>query len=536
MLASLISLTIDFLTSSYLLVVLLLISLPTIYFLFFIPSPPHAPPTFHFLTPALSRQVSTSSAAALSTSSLPATLKHGDCFRLRLLHKHMTVMIGPEANQFVFEAKDSILSQQEVYSFTVPVFGKNIVYDAPRPVMQQQLKFTAKGLNKEHMERHAEKIVMEAEEFFAKWGQEGEVDLLEEFSRLIILTASRCLLGEEIRNTVHAEFAELYQTLSDGMSHISFFWPYAPTKAHAKRDEARNKIRAIFAPVIAKRRAESEAEREKHDDFLQVLVDSKYTDGTAAKDEEIGGMLLAALFGGQHTSNITSTWLGFHLIQQKDTLMRRLLDEQKEVLGGDDRPTFTSLSQMELLAASMKETLRMSPHKHTDPFTPFPRSTSRSCPSSHSSLSLSCPVSFLLPFTRYPPLIALMRTALEPIQYKGYTIPKGDIVTVVPPVSHALPHIFSNPTVFDPDRFFLRHEDNAKYAFISFGGGRHGCLGQQFAFLQVKSIWSTLMRGFDFELIGDLPVVDYSNIVAGPTPPCRVRFKRKKDPYSLSHF
>ena len=369
MLASLISLSIDFFTSSYLLVVLLLISLPTLYFLFFISSPPDAPPSFHFLTPALTGRFH------LHTRG-PLDLVHagysqlGDCFRLRLLHKHMTVMVGPEANQLVFEAKDSILSQQEVYSFTVPVFGRNIVYDAPRPVMQQQLKFTAKGLNTEHMQRHADKIVREAEEFFAHWGEQGEVDLLEEFSRLIILTASRCLLGDEIRNSVHAHFAELYQTLSDGMSHISFFWPYAPTKAHAARDAARQQIRAIFAPVIAKRRAETEAEQAEHDDFLQVLIESKYTDGTSATDEEIGGMLLAALFGGQHTSNITSTWLGLHIIQQKHSLMRRLLDEQREVLGDDEHPTFTSLSQMDLLAASMKETLRMSPH--TAPPPPHP--------------------------------------------------------------------------------------------------------------------------------------------------------------------
>ena len=497
MLSSLISLSIDFLTSSYLLLVLLLISLPTLYFLFFVPSHPDAPPTFHFLTPALAGRFNLKRRGPLDLVRAGYDL-HGDCFRLHLLHKHMTIMVGPEANQLVFEAKDSVLSQQEVYSFTVPVFGKNIVYDAPRPVMQQQLKFTAKGLRLEHMREHATKIVEEAEKHFARWGDEGEVDLLEEFSRLIIFTASRCLLGEEIYGSVRVEFAELYQTLSDGMSHISFFWPYAPTKAHAKRDAARAQIRAIFAPVIAKRRAEAEAGAPvEHVDFLQVLVDSKYTDGSSATDEEIGGMLLAALFGGQHTSNITSTWLGFQVIAKKATLMRRLLDEQAAVLGTDAHPSFDQLADMELLAATMKETLRM-----------------------------------------YPPLIALMRTALEPIQYKGYVIPKGDIVTVVPPVSHSLEHIFSNPQDFDPDRFFLRKEDNQKYAFISFGGGRHGCLGQQFAFLQVKSIWSTLLRRFDFEMVpgGSIPPVDYSNIVAGPTPPCRVRFRRKADPYSMSSF
>ena len=34
------------------------------------------------------------------------------------------------------------------------------------------------------------------QEYFAKWPQEGVVDLSHEFAELIILTASRTLLGE----------------------------------------------------------------------------------------------------------------------------------------------------------------------------------------------------------------------------------------------------------------------------------------------------------------------------------------------------
>lgn len=496
-LLSLIQLSLDSLTINYLVLILALISVPTVYFLFFMDNVRDAPPSFAYIVPAIQGKFNLKQRGPLDLIKAGYE-KHGDCFRLRILTKTMTVMIGPEANQLVFEAKDSVLSQKEIYSFTVPVFGPNIVYDAPRPVMQQQLKFTAKGLNTQHMERHAGKIVEEAEQFFAKWGNEGEVDLLDEFSKLIILTASRCLLGEEIRDNVHEEFAELYQTLSDGMSHISVFWPYAPTQAHKNRDIARSKIRDIFAPIIAKRRAESEVEAAQHDDFLQVLVDSRYTDGSHATDEEIVGLLIAALFGGQHTSNITSTWMGFHMIQNKPTLMPRLLAEQEEILNKyNGQLTFGALSEMELLNCTMKETLRM-----------------------------------------YPPLIILMRTAQENIQYKNFVIPKGDVVAVVPPVSHRIPSIYKDPEVWDPDRFYVRSEDKVKYSFISFGGGRHGCLGQQFAYLQVKSIWSTLLRQFDFELMPGfaMPPIDFSTIVAGPRPPCIVRYKRKSELFKVSSF
>ena len=75
-----------------------------------------------------------------------------------------------------------------------------------------------------------------------------------------------------------------------------------------------------------------------------------------------------------------------------------------------------------------------------------------------------------------------------------------------------------------------REEDTAqKFSFISFGGGRHGCLGEKFGFLQTKTIWSELVRNFEFEpLHKSFPLPDYSAIVVGPrVEECMVRFKRK---------
>jgi sterol 14-demethylase len=301
-------------------------------------------------------------------------------------------------------------------------------------------------------------------------------------------------LCEEIRNNVQKEFATLYHQFSNGMSHLSVFLPHAPTTAHRLRDEARVKIANIFTPIIANRRKHPEI---VHDDFLQVLIDATYTDDTVPTDDEIVGLLIAALFGGQHTSNITSTWMGLHMIKNKTTILPRLLAEQKEVLERHDgKMSLQALQEMDLLHRCMKETLRM-----------------------------------------YPPLVILMRTAMETVQYKGYTIPKGDIVAVCPPVSHRIPTIFANPDKWDPDRLAEpRNEDQVKYAFSAFGGGRHGCLGERFAFLQVKSIWSVLLRNFDFELCADLPEADYSTLVVGPKPPCFLRYKRKSDPYSISSF
>ena len=108
-------------------------------------------------------------------------------------------------------------------------------------------------------------------------------------------------------------------------------------------------------------------------------------------------------------------------------------------------------------------------------------------------------------------------------------IPKGDTLFLSPAVSGRLDTIYTNPEKFDPDRFAPgREEDKLKqFSFVGFGGGRHGCMGETFAYLQIKTIWSVLLRKYNMEIVGELPKPDYSAMVVGPTHPCLVKYSRK---------
>ena len=65
---------------------------------------------------------------------------------------------------------------------------------------------------------------------------------------------------------------------------------------------------------------------------------------------------------------------------------------------------------------------------------------------------------------------------------------QGHVVATSPAYSHRLPHVFSRPDEFDPERFAAPREEDkaAPFSFIGFGGGRHGCMGSNFAILQVR--------------------------------------------------
>ena len=67
--------------------------------------------------------------------------------------------------------------------------------------------------------------------------KQGEIDLLAALSKLTILTASRCLHGDDVRENLFEEVARLFHDLDEGMTPLSVFVPYAPIPAHFKRDK-----------------------------------------------------------------------------------------------------------------------------------------------------------------------------------------------------------------------------------------------------------------------------------------------------------
>ena len=98
-------------------------------------------------------------------------------------------------------------------------------------------------------------------------------------------------------------------------------------------------------------------------------------------------------------------------------------------------------------------------------------------------------------------------------------------------LSNLDPACFAEPQRFDPDRFAAPREEDAKhpFAYVPFGGGRHRCLGANFALMQQKAIFSVLLRRFEFELVAPPRsyVDNYSAMVVRPKQPFLVRYRRR---------
>lgn len=368
-----------------------------------------------------------------------------------------------------------------------------VVYDASKKNRQVQFQAMSSGLRTNRLKAYVTKIEEETRSYLRKeWGDStGTVDLLVSLSELTILTASRCLHGDDVRQHIFKEVHELYHDLDHGLTPLTVFWSTAPTEAHRKRDAARQEMIRLFSKVIKERR--EFPERSDGTDILSLFMDIKYKDGTVVTDEEVTGLLIALLFAGQHTSCITSTWTSL-FIAHDPKLLQRIIEEQNAVLGSDTtrKLTFDDVNNMEILHNCMRETLRM------------------------------CPT-----------FIMILRKAEQDFSIRvnktQYTIPKNDYVVVSPTVSMRQKTTFPNPDLYDPDRFAPpREEHKLPYAYLGFGGGMHSCMGQNFAFIQVKIILSVIFREYNVEMVAkDMPNIHYDDMVVGPKGDCRVRFTKR---------
>ena len=405
--------------------------------------------------------------------------------RFRLGTKDCVLFTGPEAHDVYFRAPEEQLDAKAVYQFTVPIFGRGVAYDVAPEIMDEQLGFLYPALRDSAMRRFARLMFEEASLFADGLGDEGEIDLPRAMNELTVKIASRCLLGQEVRDQVDTGFADAYHDLQNGLNTLGFFLPRLPTPAHRSRDRARRTVVDLFSRIISDRRRSGA----RPDDFMQTLMEARYKDGRALTNDEVSGILLTVLFAGQHTSAVLATWTGLELLGVP-SYVARIRDEMREVYRETGAISLAGLKRQVALECAVRENERL-----------------------------------------HPPLILLIRKVLQPMEYSGYTVPAGALAMVSPAVSHRLPEVFADPERFAPERFAPPASEDKQhhYALIGFGGGKHRCMGKHFAYLQLKAIWTVLLDRFDFSGAAEVPAPDYGSWVTGPETPCHVRYRRRTE-------
>lgn len=388
-------------------------------------------------------------------------------------------------------------------------------------------QFVKFGLTADALRSYVTLITKEVEQFIDTTpkfrGQKGTFNVCKTMAEITIYTASRSLQGKEVRARFDSSFADLYHDLDMGFAPINFMFPWAPLPHNRRRDIAQRKMAQTYMDIIQERRQAGGKKTEE--DMIWNLMSCAYKDGTPVPDLEVAHMMIALLMAGQHSSSSSSAWIMLRLATRPD-IQDELVAEQERVLGTPLPPlTYENLQLLPLNSQVVKETLRLHAPIHT-----ILRKVKSPMP-----ITVSSPVS------------------------KSYTIPTTHSLLSAPGVTSRAPEFFPDPLLWEPHRWDEGHplayvpatnsaaatekDEQVDYGYgmvskgtnspyLPFGAGRHRCIGEQFAYVQLGTILANMVRTIRVTGVpgreGQLPMTDYSSLFSRPKEPSDVLWERRQ--------
>jgi sterol 14-demethylase len=384
-------------------------------------------------------------------------------------------------------------------------------------------------LNGDALKSYVPLFVKEVEDFIStspvfKSPNGGICDISSVMAEITIYTAAGSLQGKELRDKLDGEVSVIYRHLDDGFAPINFVLPWLPIPRNIRRDRAQKKMAELYLEAVRARRKQDRESKEQ--DMLDILMTTDYRDGTPIPDIEIANLMIALLMGGQHNTSSTGSWIILRLAHDP-SLIGELYQEQLAVFGAtraSELPplTYEHLQSLKLHNQMVKETLRL-----------------------------------------HSPIHSVMRKVKRPMPVPDtpYTIPPSHTLLAAPGFLGRTHENFPDPQTWDPHRWDDPDagvppaqaqaqaqkdgaDDTVDYGFgavslksirspyLPFGGGRHRCVAERYAYAQLAAILATLVRLLEWEQVvpgKEVPPTDYSSMFSRPMHPADIRWRRRAE-------
>ena len=453
----------------------------------------------------------------------------------------MTVCLGTQGNEFILNGRLQDINVEEFYvNLTTPVFGSGVVYDCSNAVLMEQKKvrdpftllvdsyvlkldfqFLKFGVTTEALHSYVPLFEAEFHDFVAHseavQGFEGSISVTRVMAELTIHMASRTLQGKEVRQKFNSNFAGLYHDLDMGFTPINFMMPWLPLPVNRRRDLAQRTLARTYIQIIEARRKLGKGQAMEND-MIGHLMSSRYKNGNPIPDQEIAHMMIALLKAGQHSSSSVASWIMLRLASRPD-IAEKLYQEQTRVLHhgekGMMRPlTHGDISLLTLNSLVVKETLR-----------------------------LHAPIHSIMRAVKSA--LSIRSNRADGLKETVYKIPTSHVLLSAPGVTAQSAEHFENPSCRDPHRWertavkeggeevdygYGLVTKGASSPYLPFGAGRHRCIGEQFAYLQLGTITALMVRKFRLSLMDGetgIPGTNYTSLFTRSRDPAVVRWEKR---------
>ena len=397
----------------------------------------------------------------------------GGVVRLRIGTRPFLLLNSPDLVRTVMVEEGKNFDRGRIFQKARPYVGDGL-FTSEGPEHNRQRRMVQPAFHREQVERGVRIMSGVVREQVASWrsgdtvGMDREMHVLA--SEIIGRTMFRAPQAREVVRLARDELPALLQGLGR-RTLLPDLLAKVPTGVGRRFDAACDNLRDAAGRLVAVYR-ENHGERP---DFVSVLMGAHdaRTD-TTLTDVEIRDQIMTLLIAGIETPATLMTWAMYELARHPG-LRERLAAEIDEVLGVDRRDIEPAdLPALRLTDAFVQENVRL-----------------------------------------HHPLWILIRRAVKPVTIGGVDIAPGDEVLYSPAAMQRDPSIFADPLRFNPDRWLGDAPTQPmRLAFVPFGLGSRQCIGDAFAWVQMKITIAGIVAGCRVELpVGFRPKTVVSSIV-----------------------
>ncbi|CAA0298102.1 unnamed protein product [Arabidopsis thaliana] len=419
--------------------------------------------------------------------------KHGgSLFRTNILGSKTIVSTDPEVNFEILKQENRcfIMSYPEAL---VRIFGKdNLFFKQGKDFHRYMRHIALQLLGPECLkQRFIQQIDIATSEHLKSVSFQGVVDVKDTSGRLI-LEQMILMIISNIKPETKSKLIESFRDFSFDLVRSPFdpsFWNALYNGLMARRN-----VMKMLKRMFKERREEATSDDSKYGDFMETMIYEVEKEGDTVNEERSVELILSLLIASYETTS-TMTALTVKFIAENPKVLMELKREHESILQN---------------RADKESGVTWKEYRSMMNFT-------------HMVINESLRLGSLSP--------AMFRKAVSDVEIKGYTIPAGWIVLVVPSVIHYDPQIYEQPCEFNPWRWEGKELLSGSKTFMAFGGGARLCAGAEFARLQMAIFLHHLVTTYDFSLI------DKSYIIRAPllrfSKPIRITIS--ENPLSSSH-
>ncbi|BAU63288.1 cytochrome P450 [Stanieria sp. NIES-3757] len=376
--------------------------------------------------------------------------KYGKLFKTSLFGRPTVVMVGAEANTFLFKNENKYVIATWPKSTKV-LLGSTSLAVKTGDFHTSRRKLLYQAFQPRALASYIPTMEKITQEYLEKWEKLNTFTWYPELRNYTFDIASSLLVSTD--GGSQTPLGEYFEEWCAGLFTLAIPLPW--TK-FGKALHCRKKLLQYIENIVVKRQqAENPGE-----DALGLLIQAKDEHGNSLTLEELKDQVLLLLFAGHET--LTSALASFCLLTaQHPEVLQRLREEQQQ-LSLASPLTLENLKQMTYLEQVLKEVMRI-----------------------------------------IPPVGGGFREVIESFEFQGYQIPKGWGVQYQIAQTHKDPEVYPDSDRFDPDRFSPANAEDkqASFAYIPFGGGLRECLGKEFARLEMRIFASMLLKNYQWELL-----------------------------------